>query len=71
MATNSNIVAVTGLCITEVLDLVTVHSLNDPERMGALLLDALRRRGLSLHHAKLFSLDCTQPLPVLLLPQAG
>jgi hypothetical protein len=70
MATNSNIVAVAGMCLGEVLDRVTVHSLNDPERMGELLLDALQRRGMTLSHAKFLSLDVTQPLPILLQPQA-
>lgn len=70
MASNSNIEAVAGLCVHEVLDRINVHTLNNSERMGEILLDALQRRGLRLEHAKFLSLDFTQPLPVLLLPQA-
>lgn len=70
MASNSNIAAVAGLCVHEILDRVTVHTINDSERMGEILLDALKRRGLRLDYAKLLSLDLTQPLPILLLPQA-
>lgn len=67
---NSNIVAVAGLCFQEVLDRVTVHTLGDSELMGERLLDALQRRGLRIDYARFLSLDMTQPLPILLQPQA-
>lgn len=68
---NSNIEAVAGLCFHEVLDRATTLTLDDTERMGELLLQALERRGLTLAHATLHTLDATQPMPVLLnVPQA-
>jgi len=71
MALNTNIEAVAGLCVHEVLDRATAQILDNTERMGELLLQALDRRGLTLAHATVHTLDATQPMPLLLQVPPG
>jgi hypothetical protein len=76
MELSNSTVSLVGVCFIEALDAVNVHTLHSAHDMGLALVDALRRRGVSIDRERFLDArgvrtDDTQPLPVLLTPQAG